>query len=272
MRRHARRLLAGGLGVGLVVAGVGAAALWTRAVPGTPHTRPVHAASRAEEPAPGLTPQAIETRRAEVAHAHAGAGEPAPPLRPADLEALRAEVARVHAGMEQLQRRSAAMSRELAALRAQRPGVDQDQAPRGREVRQSAGAGTGVGTTAHTPATTLEDEDAQAQVQTQIEGFEGTLVEEAVDPGWASAVQLALQEAFDRQAMAGLHLVEADCRTSLCRLELVLDGALSPGEAFEPLVHFAPWDGPWFAHIDEASGVAVVYLAREGDALPRARE
>jgi hypothetical protein len=245
------------------MAGVGAAALWIQAVPGTSHPRPVHAVSRAEEPAPRLMPQAVETRRAE---------EPASPLRPDDLEALRAEVARVQAGMEQLQRHAAAMSRELAALRAQRPGVDQDQAPRDRELHQRPRAGTGEDATARTPATTLEDEDVQAQVQTQIEGFEGTLVEEATDPGWASAVQLALQEAIDREAIAGLRLVEADCRTSLCRIELVLDGSMPPGEAFEPLIHSAPWDGPWFAHIDEASGVAVVYLSREGDALPQARE
>jgi hypothetical protein len=98
MRWHARRLLPVGLGVSLVLAGVGAAALWIRAVPGTSHPRPVHTVSRAEEPALGLTPQAVESRRAEAA--------------------------RVHAGLEQLQRRSAAMSRELAALRSQRPGVD----------------------------------------------------------------------------------------------------------------------------------------------------
>jgi hypothetical protein len=272
MRWHVRRLLPVGLGVGLVVAAVGAAALWIRGGPGPSHARPVHAVNRAEEPAPGFRPQAVGARQAEGARAHAGGEEPAPGLRPEDLEALRAEVAHMQAGMEQLQRQAAAMSHELAALRTQRPGVDQNQTPRDRERHQRLRTDTGEGATARTPATTLEDEDVQAQVQTQIEGFEGTLVEEAADPGWASAVQVALQEALDREAMTGLRLVEADCRTSLCRLELALDGAMPPGEAFEPLIHSAPWDGPWFAHIDEASGVAVVYLSREGDTLPQARE
>jgi hypothetical protein len=97
-----------------------------------------------------------------------------------------------------------------------------DQASKGREMRQSAGANTGGDITANASALTPEDEDAHAQAQTQIEVFEGTLVEEDADPGWASAAQLALQEAFDREAIAGFRSVQADYRTSLCRLELAL--------------------------------------------------
>jgi hypothetical protein len=72
--------------------------------------------------------------------------------------------------------------------------------------------------------------------------------------------------------MAGVHLVQVDCRTSLCRLELALADASSPGENLEQLLHYARWEGAGFAQIDETSGTAVVYLSREGYALPQARE
>jgi hypothetical protein len=106
----------------------------------------------------------------------------------------------------------------------------------------------------------------------QVEAFERTLVEEDAAPGWARTAQLVLQEAWHGGAIAGFSLIQADCRTSLSRLELSLDGSRSPGETFEQLVHFAPWNGEGFAQLDEASGVAVVYLSREGYALPRAKE
>jgi hypothetical protein len=104
------------------------------------------------------------------------------------------------------------------------------------------------------------------------EAFEGTMFAEAADPEWASTAQRALQEAFHGEITAGLRLVQADCRTSLCRLELVLDGSLSPEATFEQLIHFAPWNGQGFTQIDEEAGVAVVYLSREGHELPPARD
>jgi hypothetical protein len=126
----------------------------------------------------------------------------------------------LHAGTEELERRSAAMSRELTALRRQLPRADRDQAASGRERHQRARAGPAGNHATEVPALTpdeasAEDEHARAEAQTQaqIEALEGTLVEEDADPGWADAVQRALQEVFHREAMTGLRLVQVDCRT-----------------------------------------------------------
>jgi hypothetical protein len=279
MRGHARTMVPMGLGVGLVLAGVAAAALWIYRVPGASRVLPARVVSGAEEPAPRLTAQDLKALKAEVERLKERAGEPAPRFTSEDVEVLKAEVNRLHAGQEARERRSAAMSRELTALRTQLPRVAPDQAVIGREMHQRARAGPAGHHAAEAPALTpdeasAEDEHARAEAQTQaqLEAFECTLVEEDADPGWASAAQRALQEALHSETIAGLHLVQVDCRTSLCRLELALDSARSPGESLEQLIHFARWEGAGFAQIDDASDTAVVYLSREGYGFSQARE
>jgi hypothetical protein len=155
-----------------------------------------------------------------VEHSQKRAGEPTPRFTSEDVEALKAEVKRLHAGQEAWERRSAAMSRELAVLRTQLPPVDRDLAAIGRERHQHVRAGPAGDYAPEALALTpdeasAEDEHARAEAQTQaqIEALEGTLVEEDADPGWADAVQRALQEVFHREAMTGLRLVQVDCRT-----------------------------------------------------------
>ena len=123
--------------------------------------------------------------------------------------------------------------------------------------------------------TTPEDEvrRAEAQVQAQIDLLEVTVLAEAPDPVWTSAAERSLQSVFQREEKAGFHLVQTECRTTLCRLELSLDGSVSPEESFHSLVQMMPWQGQAFIRIEDGEGGAVVvYLAREGHALPQALE
>jgi hypothetical protein len=146
-------------------------------------------------------------------------------------------------------------------------------------MRQIARVGLVGGHAAEAPVLTsaaepVEGEPVRAEAQTgaRIEVFEGTMRVENADPEWASAAELALNEAFHHEAMAGLRLGRANCRTSLCRLELFLADSRPAEETFQQLIDIIPWDGQGFVRIDEASGEAVLYLAREGYALPSSRE
>ncbi|MBI3301221.1 MAG: hypothetical protein HYZ72_03970, partial [Deltaproteobacteria bacterium] len=134
-------------------------------------------------------------------------------------------------------------------------------------------AGLAGGKEADAPALTPEEERERAEAQTraQMELVEGTMRAEKTDPQWTSAAKLALDEVFHSEAMTGMQLVDAECRTTLGRLELALDDSTSPEDSFRKLVHLAPWQGQRFVRIDEG-GSAVVYLAREGYALPQPRE
>jgi hypothetical protein len=66
-----------------------------------------------------------------------------------------------------------------------------------------------------------------------------------------------------------------ECRTTLCRVELTPtdpgQGAAAFEQGFRKLMLFAPWHAPGFGKIEHPDGrapVAVLYLAREGHALP----
>jgi len=157
-------------------------------------------------------------------------------------------------------------------LHSQLTRVDRDQESIGRDINKIAAAGLTGGKEADALALTPEEEHerAEAQTQAQVELVEGTMRAEKIDLQWASATKLTLNEVFHSEAMTGMQLVEADCRTTLCRRELVLDDSTSPEDSFRKLGNLAPWQGQAFGRINEGS--AVVYLAREGYSLPQSKE
>ena len=246
MRTKRQTLLRVGLGGGLVLAGVGTVALWLQAGPDPSHVVPTPASQQAE------------------ALAQPGA--------PEDLAALKAEIAHLNTGKEGLERLSGEMKSELSALRARLTQVDWNQAAFGQELTKLAGAEPAGGSEGDPLAFTPEEEHerADAQAQAQIEVLEGTVRAEQPDPQWAPTAQAALYQAFQGEATKGLQLVDAKCGATLCRVDLASNGAGSPEASFRNLVHLAPWPGQGFFRIDGESGEAVVYLAREGHALPQA--
>jgi hypothetical protein len=56
----------------------------------------------------------------------------------------------------------------------------------------------------------------------------------------------------------GLSLVHAECRASLCRLDLDLDGTRSAEESFHTLLHHIPWSGQSFVQVTEGEAPQVV--------------
>jgi hypothetical protein len=73
-----------------------------------------------------------------------------------------------------------------------------------------------------------------------------------------------------------LRLIDLQCRTTLCRLEVAADEVEADGTSFDrgfrKLILHAPWQGEGFGHVaspDNPSPTAVFFLAREGHALPQ---
>ena len=124
---------------------------------------------------------------------------------------------------------------------------------------------------AHPELTPEEEiELAEAQLQSQIELMEKTIFTEETDPEWSSEAELALDEAYRSGEMEMVEIVDIDCRTTLCRVELSFDGSGSSEEDFFELVGLIPWGGQRFMRVDTGENAeAVVYLAREGHSLPR---
>ena len=238
MVRKARSMFPVGLGFGLVLVSIGATALWVHRHSEPSYTSTVRATNQSEDLAKRVTPE--------------------------DVTGLKAEIERLKdgkAGFEQL-------SHEMTALRSQLTQVEREQKLRS----QAESLAPQIGDTEANAATlTPEEEQArtEAQIQTQVALLEGTLLGEKSDSAWGNTAQLALNTTFHSETMAGVQLMKADCRTTLCRLELFLDGSTAPEDSFRKLVHSSPWQGQGFVQIDGESGKAVVYLAREGYSLPQ---
>lgn len=116
------------------------------------------------------------------------------------------------------------------------------------------------------------EERAMAAISAQIDLLETTLDTELEDEEWADAAVTALRDAFEGEIADGIQLLEADCRSSMCRLTLAFDAGLAE-EGFRKLQSIAPWAGETFFQVnDVTSGEAVVYIAREDHRLPRAGE
>jgi hypothetical protein len=192
-------------------------------------------------------------------------------------------VAYLQADKEQLARLAGELKSDLTALRAQLARVTQDQEASGRKITPLAEKMSQAGSqtapapvrdekaAAATRSPEEERERAAARTQARIELLEGTIRTEKTDPEWASAAQQALRERFQSEAISGMQLAEAQCRTTFCRMALVLDGD-APDDSFRQLIHLAPWSGPSLTHIDPEAGVAVMSLAREQHVLPRLTE
>jgi hypothetical protein len=188
------------------------------------------------------------------------ASEPSTSLYPQDhmtaesIALLKTEINRLESDQRAAERRTAAMERELASLHSQSSRTDQSQE------------------SAEPPLSPEEElQRTEAQSWAQVELFEGAIHTETADPQWTTPAEATLKEAFlNTQGEEGLQLLEASCRTTLCRMKLSRDESISPEESFRQLTHRTPWQGQSFVRIDlENSADIIVYLSREGYSLPQ---
>lgn len=184
---------------------------------------------------------------------------------------------------DQLARLSGKLKSDLTALHSQLAQVDRDQEATGNKLTQLAekmsradlqvspvpARDDKADGTALTPEQAREREAARTQAE--IELMEGTMLSEKSDAAWANTAQLALQTRLQKEALPGVQMVEAECRTTLCRMELSLDGSI-PQDNFRNLIDLAPWSGQSLIQIDTETGLAVMYLAREEHSLPQLTE
>jgi hypothetical protein len=182
-----------------------------------------------------------------------------PPLRPGGEEAK--------VSKRELDRALADMNDKLAVIRVQMaqlqhapaaPPAPEHDAVTDPRVRQEA------------------EQQAETQLRAQEAMIEETIRREPADPAWAPAAQAAFATLFQSKEVKALKLVDLQCRTTLCRIEVAADEAGAEGTSFDQslrkLVLHAPWQGEGFGHVappDSLSPTAVFFLAREGRALPQ---
>jgi hypothetical protein len=110
-------------------------------------------------------------------------------------------------------------------------------------------------------------QSARALIDPGLASIEKAFAAEAVDPLWATGVE---RNILDQLAQANLQLVtmQVECRTSMCRVQLMERPSKSPDmNAFQDLVRGFGLDVWGMQNLGNQSGATttVAYLARPGD-------
>ena len=188
---------------------------------------------------------------------------------------VESELQRLAAERQEFARTAAELKREVEALRSQVKQVGDQQAAQGTDAVQAGQQGAVLSPAAEHEAETVamspEEERQQIEEQSlaQVDLIEAAVLTEEVDEEWGPQAQQTLGDLFENEEMTGMYLLGADCRTSMCRMEVAFDETVSPEKGLGTLADNAPWQGEGFVRIglgDDPS--VVVYLAREGQSLP----
>jgi hypothetical protein len=90
---------------------------------------------------------------------------------------------------------------------------------------------------------------------------------ESVDRNWTYEAQDALDRKLSDEALEGTRAESVECRTSLCRIETSHDG-MEDWSRFEERMMGPPFRGNMFFNHDPETHRTVIYVARQGEALP----
>lgn len=103
--------------------------------------------------------------------------------------------------------------------------------------------------------------------QAQMERVTDT---EAPDPVWSPEAEARIHDRFALRAPEGAVLLETECLSTVCRIEVGLGPSPEDG-ADDAIVSAAmPWDGNAFYVTEPGpNGRVVAYVAREGMVLPK---
>ncbi len=117
------------------------------------------------------------------------------------------------------------------------------------------------------------EEQIEAAVTAEIEVLDSALAGQAVDLQWAATAQKALDEAWEEAEVGDTAQMNAECRTTLCRIEVNLDESSSSSQNVDRLLTVLSFalPGEGFFRINpniDGSPTAVMYIAREEHTLP----
>jgi hypothetical protein len=97
---------------------------------------------------------------------------------------------------------------------------------------------------------------------------------ELSDPAWATVARQDLTADLGRVDSNDVRIESIECRTSLCRAELVVASAAAGGAFLDTWLHQRAWTGPGFAATDQTrtdgASHLIVFLGRPGTDLARA--
>jgi hypothetical protein len=121
-------------------------------------------------------------------------------------------------------------------------------------------------------ATRIESEDPTApdrEAAGLASRCDTTISGESVDADWSRVKSDQFGAFFARPALAGTKVKTVDCRTTMCRVELVLRSNADRTRLLQDFSDLAGPTGMAFAHIETANDLEIaVYVTRDGVGLP----
>jgi hypothetical protein len=103
-------------------------------------------------------------------------------------------------------------------------------------------------------------------------GTDAALDAEGVDPEWSTTMSGRIGAFFDAQEMRGSSVKRAECRSTLCRVEVVSESVDAKKLLAARISGILPPRAQGFAHIDGDADLEIeVYIMREGRSLPDAQ-
>jgi hypothetical protein len=157
----------------------------------------------------------------------------------------------------------AALTAQLERLQTQAPG-------------QTASASSRSSSGSFVEELQQANEQAEAQANAQQAFVEQAIVGEKLDPSWAPSAEASLRSMFEDNEIHSLKLLNAQCRATLCRMEIAPSVEGGPDDfelSFRRMLLHMPWQGQGFGRVFNPFGqspTAVFFLAREGKPLPQA--
>ncbi len=102
--------------------------------------------------------------------------------------------------------------------------------------------------------------------QEEVDILNLAMESEEIDTSWKSEVQERVYEALNGEDFGGLDLLEIDCRSTICRIDVASDGSELARENLQKMTMSVLWNGAGF--VTQEGEQVIVYLAREGEPLP----
>lgn len=113
----------------------------------------------------------------------------------------------------------------------------------------------------------------QTAIEERVSSLEQTLQQERVDPQWSQIAADKIYQVFEDKALAGISLLNVDCRTNLCRVQVETDNhqaeiALQSVFAMK-VSDILPRMTTQPTQAGDGSVNTLIFLAREGYRFPK---
>jgi hypothetical protein len=99
-------------------------------------------------------------------------------------------------------------------------------------------------------------------------GLDRALHEEGRDPAWSATAERQLRDGFGQAPVAGAHLDETYCASTLCRIRVRFDSLALRDDGIDDVMRLVDWDSELIARADPADRRNFVIYASRAPSLP----